>query len=76
MKKKKIELSQEQREKIIEEIISFFYNERNEEIGELAAILLLDFFTKKIGPFFYNEGIKDAIKFMQERVEDMFGLEI
>jgi len=76
MKKKKIELSKEQKEKAIEAIISFFYNERNEEIGELAATLLLDFILEKLAPVIYNEGIKDAIKFMQESVEDMYGLEI
>lgn len=76
MTKKKIELSKEQRDKALEDIISFFYNERNEEIGELAAILLLDYICEKLGSIFYNEGIKDAVKFMQERVEDMYGLEI
>jgi uncharacterized protein (DUF2164 family) len=75
MKKTKIELSKEQKAKAIEEINKFFYNERNEEIGELASILFLDFITEKLAPIFYNEGIKDSIKFMQEHVDDMYGLE-
>ena len=76
MKKNKIELSKEQKAKVIEEIKSFFYNERDEEIGELSATLILDFIIEKLAPVFYNAGIKDALKYMQERVEDMYGLEI
>ncbi len=76
MKKRKIELFKEQKEKAIEAIISFFYNERNEKIGELAATILLGFISETLAPIFYNEGIKDAVRFMQERVEDMYGLEI
>lgn len=76
MQKKKIILAKAQEEKAIEEIISFFYNERGEEIGELAAVILLDFILEKLASIFYNEGIKDAVKFMQESVEDLYGLEI
>ena len=76
MKKKKLELSKEQKLKAISEIKNFFYNEREEEIGELASTLLLDFIMKKMAPIFYNVGIKDSIKYLQERVEDMYGLEM
>jgi len=79
MNKKKgsiLELSRSQKAKAIEEIKSFFFNERDEEIGDLAASLLLDFFLQKLAPIFYNEGVKNSIKYMQEQVEDMYGLEI
>ncbi|HPR17400.1 MAG TPA: DUF2164 domain-containing protein [Candidatus Cloacimonadota bacterium] len=75
MKKKKLELSEARKQKAIEEIIKFFFNERDEEIGELAATILLDFILEKLAPAFYNAGIKDAVKFMSERVEDLYGLE-
>jgi uncharacterized protein (DUF2164 family) len=50
-----------------EEIKSFFYQERDEEIGEIAADAFLDFCLEKLGPYIYNEGIQDAIKIMNER---------
>ncbi|MCF7857763.1 MAG: DUF2164 domain-containing protein [Candidatus Cloacimonetes bacterium] len=76
MKKKKIQLTRDQKEKLTREIIEFFYNKREEEIGELAATLILDFITDKVAPVYYNEGVKDSIKYISERVEDMYGLEV
>lgn len=75
-KYKKLELEKKTKEKAIEEIKKFFWNERDEEIGDLAAILVLDFITEKVGPIFYNHGIKDAVAFMNETAEDLYGLEI
>ena len=50
-----------------EEIRTFFYHERDEEIGEIAAEAVLDFCLEKLGPYLYNEGIQDAIKLINER---------
>ena len=75
-KYKKLILEKEFKDKAIEDIKKFFWNERDEEIGDLAAILLLDFFADKLAPVFYNHGIKDAISFLNETTEDMYGLEI
>jgi uncharacterized protein (DUF2164 family) len=62
-----IKLSKEAKQGMKEEIISFFYQERDEEIGEIAAEAFLDFCLEKLGPYFYNEGIQDAIKIINER---------
>ena len=75
-KYKKLELEKEFKDKAIEEVKKFFWNERDEEIGDLAAIIILDFITEKLAPNFYNHGIKDAIAFLNETTEDMYGLEI
>ncbi len=74
--KSKLKLTKEAKEKAIEDIKNFFLNERDEEIGNLASSILLDFIIEKIAPAFYNQGLEDAISFMKERVEDMYGLEI
>jgi uncharacterized protein (DUF2164 family) len=55
-----IELSPEQRRGAIAAIQRYFENERAESIGELAALLLLDFFAEEIGEVFYNRGVDDA----------------
>jgi uncharacterized protein (DUF2164 family) len=72
---KKIELSKEEKQQAIFEIKKYFSDERDEEIGDLSASLLLDFITDKIGPTFYNHAVKDAYSYMSEKIEDIFGLE-
>ena len=75
-KNKKLILDKEMNDKAIEAIKKFFKKERDEEIGDLAAILMMDFFTDKLAPIYYNKGIKDAVSYMNESVEDMYELEI
>lgn len=55
-----IELSREQRRAAITALQSYFEAERDEPIGELAAMLLLDFLAAEIGEIFYNKGVDDA----------------
>jgi len=76
MKKRIIELPHNVKSKMIKKIQKFFLNERNEEIGELAAILLLDFITEKLAKEFYNKGIQDCITQLSINVEDLKGLEL
>ena len=45
-----------------------------QEIGDLQAGLLLDFFLKEIGPSIYNVAIHDAQTFMQDRLTDLEGV--
>ena len=52
----------DERKRIISEIQYFYHQERDEEIGELAAGTILDFFAEQIGPHYYNAGVKDAVK--------------
>ena len=73
--KDKFKLDRIEKDKLIEKIINYFFNERDEEIGALAAELLLDFFCENIAPQFYNKGVQDSIAFISERVEDMYSLE-
>jgi uncharacterized protein (DUF2164 family) len=56
---------------MIAAIIDYHLKEREEEIGHLASNLLLDFIIEKLAPEFYNQGIMDAYKYMNDRVEDM-----
>lgn len=72
---KKIELKKEVQAEIIREIKMYFEKERDEELGDLSAVMFLDFITEKIGPYYYNQAVRDAYAFMSEKVEDMFGLE-
>ncbi|WMJ80945.1 DUF2164 domain-containing protein [Clostridium sp. MB40-C1] len=70
-----IKLSKEKRDAMILEIKSHFENERDEELGDLASGLILDFIIEKIAPEFYNQGIYDAYAYMNDRIEDVLGLQ-
>ncbi len=71
-----IEIKKDTKNKIIEEIKRYFKEQRDEEIGDLAAMLFLDFIIEHIGPEFYNQGIKDSITYMHDKIEDLYSLEI
>ncbi len=74
-----IKFTKLQKDSMISEIQRYFYEERNEEIGNLAAENMLEFFKNSLGPYFYNEAIKDARNLMEEKMasieEDLYSLE-
>jgi len=49
-----LKVTKERRDDMIAEIKNYFSKEREEEIGGLAAGLILDFTLEKIAPKFYN----------------------
>ncbi|CAH2714231.1 hypothetical protein BACCIP111895_01392 [Neobacillus rhizosphaerae] len=74
-----IQFTKQQKDSMITEIQRFFYEERDEEIGLIAAENAYEFFKNQLGPHFYNEAIRDARKIMEQRnaamEEDLFSLE-
>ncbi len=75
MLKLEIELNKETRIILIENLKRYYWNERNEELGNLAADLLLDFIVNDIGPHIYNKAVEDSYAYMNERTEDLLGLQ-
>ncbi|WP_093795528.1 DUF2164 domain-containing protein [Sporomusa acidovorans] len=75
VKSRGIELTQEQRKAAVEQIKSYFLTEKEEMVSDLAAMLLLDFFLENIGPYIYNQAIKDAHYFITQKLEDIYALE-
>ena len=59
---------------MVSEIKNYFSKEREEEIGDLAAGLILDFILEKLAPEFYNQGIDDAHTYMQDAAEDLLSI--
>lgn len=72
---KVITLSEELKKQAIDDIKNYFIERRDEEIGQLAAELFLDFMIEKVGVTIYNQAIRDAQAFMSEKVDDLYGLE-
>ncbi len=56
----KVNLSKDDREIVLARLRDHLREERGEEVGDLAAVLLYDFIASDIAPFFYNEGIASA----------------
>ena len=71
---KSTKLTPDQQKFAINELQTYFLQERDEELSELSAILLLDFISQKLAPMYFNKGIEESQKFMSERVEDLYAL--
>lgn len=52
----------------------FFAEELDEDIGDLKAASVLDFFVTEIGPSVYNHAIADAQAFFGDKVTDLGGV--
>lgn len=70
-----IKLTKEIKDEMISEIKAYFSKEREEEIGDLAAGLILDFILEKLAPEFYNQGIHDSQKYMKDAAEDLLSIQ-
>ena len=68
-----IEFSKQDRAAAIGSIQRYFEENLPEQIGELPAGLLLNFFLEEVGPAIYNQAISDAQTRMQQRVADLAG---
>ncbi len=76
---KPIEFSREERAAITAKLRDYFARELDQELGQLPAEMLLDFIGKEIGGAFYNRGVHDAQRLVQQKAEDiveaLYGLE-
>lgn len=69
----KISLSDAARKQSIASIKRYFAEELEQDVGDLKAGLVLDFFVKEIAPTIYNGAIGDAQTFLRDRVADLDG---
>jgi uncharacterized protein (DUF2164 family) len=72
----KIKISKEKKEEMRRTISDYFREERDEDLGELASGLVLDFFIEELAPYIYNQGVEDAHLYIKDKVEDLFALQI
>lgn len=66
-----IELKDETRNEAIASIQMYFLEERQEEMGNIAAGALLDFLLEEVAPSIYNRGVRDAKDRMQVQLMDL-----
>ncbi len=74
--KSKFEFDKKIDEMLIDKLKIYLDNELDEDFTALQGLLLLDFIKEEMGHEFYNQGIKEGIKFMTEKIDDMYELEI
>ena len=72
----KIKLNEERKKEMVSLIKEYFLKEREEDLGDLAALMILDFFIEKLAPEIYNQGINDSYKYVNDKIEDLFALQI
>ena len=63
-------LTSEARKKAVNDIIAFFLDERDEEMGIIGATGLLDFFEQEIGPSIYNVAVDDMRTALKKELEE------
>jgi uncharacterized protein (DUF2164 family) len=70
----KISLPDTARKQSIASIRRYFADELEQDIGDLKAASLLEFFVPEIAPTVYNGAIGDAQAFMRDRIADLEGV--
>ena len=68
-----LKLTKEQRQQAIHSLGRYLHEELELEIGEMKAGFLLDYFMTEIAPIAYNQGVGDARRFLEEKMEDLTG---
>jgi len=66
-----ITFSREQTLQMVHKLQKYLQAELDVEIGDFDAEFLLDFFAKELGAHFYNQGMADALRVVEEKTEDL-----
>ena len=75
MKQAVIALTPETKKLLLTNLQNYYSAEREEELSEFQAGLLLEFILSDIGVYIYNQAIADAQKLMQQKTDELFTLE-
>jgi len=66
-----IELTTQETTEILPSVQKFFREELDHDLSEMKARHLLNYIMQEIGPYAYNQGVKDAESFFRHKVEDL-----
>ncbi|HWN83509.1 MAG TPA: DUF2164 domain-containing protein [Vicinamibacterales bacterium] len=69
----RIRLSDDRRARLLLAIKRHFDDEFDEPISDFRAAGLLDFFVRELGPAVYNQGVRDACGYVQDKLSDVDG---
>ena len=68
-----LRLDEDRRSDLVNTLRGFYLEEFDEELSSFRAEALLDFVLQTLGPAVYNQGVQDARRFMQEKLDDLDG---
>ncbi|MEO8384789.1 MAG: DUF2164 domain-containing protein [Betaproteobacteria bacterium] len=68
-----IEISKESRSDAVESIKRYIREDLEDNIGDLAANGLLDYFLRELGPIAYNKAAADVQERLQVKITDLNG---
>ena len=69
----RVRLSADRKAALIRLVRNYYENELDDEISDFRAEGLIDFFVRELGPPVYNQGVRDACAYMQEKLTDVEG---
>jgi len=69
----RVRLSDERKATLGRLLRQYFEDHFDEEISDFRAEGLIDFFVRELGPPVYNQGVRDACAYMQEKLTDVEG---
>jgi len=69
-----LELTPQEFAQIIPSLQKYFREELDQELSEMKARFLLEYFQKEIAPIAYNRGVKDAEQYFRTKTEDLTGI--
>ena len=67
----RIELAPDRRARLLETLRREAEEILDEPLSQFRAESLLDLFLREVGPAVYNQGVRDAAAFMQEKLTDL-----
>lgn len=68
-----LKLAPLRKQRLIEGLRGFFLEEFDEELSPFRSEQIVDFCVGAIGPQVYNQGVQDARRFLQEKLDDLDG---
>ncbi len=66
-----IEFSKDEKAAVVLQLQRYFSDELDQDLGQFDAEFLLDFFSEKIGVYYYNRGLLDAQAVLSGRLDGM-----
>lgn len=66
-----IQIEPKDKAKLVEELTKYFNAELDYDLSNLEGEMFLDFLNEKIGTYFYNQGVLDSMKYLNEKTEEL-----
>lgn len=68
-----IDLADDRRDHLIQTLRGFFLEEFDEDLSAFRSGQIVDWFTERLAPPVYNQGVQDARLHLQTRLDDLEG---